>query len=267
MYITVIPVNSPSLGIAKALQNVNPLDDNTFDVTYLITLENLGNDKIEHILVTDDLAATFPAPVTFTVVDVSNTNNTITPNSQFNGTSDINLLESSASFLDIGKTATITFTINVKLLGSVQDFCNTATATGIGKMLSVAVSDVSDNGYITDENHNTNPGDPGEDDCTPLVLTPMDVYIPEAFSPDGDGKNDFFVIKGDELYPESELTVFNRWGNIVYHKKPYDDSWDGTSDNVLTLGSKKLPQGTYYYVFEYNKDNRGPRKGFIVIKY
>jgi len=266
VFVTVLPMNNPQIGIAKAVYLVTPADDNSFNITYVITVENLGNDLIENIQVTDNLANIFGAPVTFTVVNPPNTNNDLTPNSHFNGTTDIDLLESRTSHLHIGNSATITFTINVHISGSVQTFCNTATVTGRGSKGSF-VMDISDNGYIVDANGNGIANEQGENDCTPVTLTPYDVFIPQAISPDGDGKNDFFVIRGIELYPDNELTIYNRWGNEVFNMSKYDNSWDGKSDNALSMGGNKLPEGTYFYIFEYNKDNRPPRKGYVVIKY
>lgn len=82
--------------------------------------------------------------------------------------------------------------------------------------------------------------------------------IPNAFSPNGDGLNDYFKIVIPDKYQdnsESKLQVFNRWGTLVYRSsglKYGEDGnwWDGTSStsNMVTLG-EKLPSGTYYYVF------------------
>ncbi|MGN0011518.1 MAG: gliding motility-associated C-terminal domain-containing protein, partial [Marinilabiliaceae bacterium] len=82
--------------------------------------------------------------------------------------------------------------------------------------------------------------------------------IPNAFSPNGDGLNDYFKIIIPDKYQdnsESKLMVFNRWGTLVYRSSGLrygedDNWWDGTSStsNMVTLG-EKLPSGTYYYVF------------------
>src|SRR5690606_35215555 len=53
-------------------------------------------------------------------------------------------------------------------------------------------------------------------DC--LTLT-----IPDAFSPNGDGTNDTYVIHNIEYYPENKLVVFNRWGNKVLERAPYNN--------------------------------------------
>ncbi len=69
---------------------------------------------------------------------------------------------------------------------------------------------------------------------------PFKVY--NAFSPNDDGKNDTFTIDGIDNFPGNELIVYNRWGNQVYRKKEYDNTWNGTWDG------QQLPDGTYYYV-------------------
>ncbi len=74
----------------------------------------------------------------------------------------------------------------------------------------------------------------------------MDLTIPEGFSPNGDGKNDFFVIPEIVRYNAS-LQVWNRWGDIVYESDAYKNTWDGTCQGQLCIGDKKLPDGTYFY--------------------
>ena len=59
-------------------------------------------------------------------------------------------------------------------------------------------------------------------DCLTLV-------IPNAFSPNGDGTNDTYVITNIENYQNNTFTVFNRWGNKVFESTPYVNTWDGTS--------------------------------------
>lgn len=65
--------------------------------------------------------------------------------------------------------------------------------------------------------------------------------FPGAFTPNEDGVNDNFVIKNLEKYPDSQLQIFNRWGNVVYQATGYRNDWDG----------RNAPDGTYYYILKY----------------
>lgn len=93
------------------------------------------------------------------------------------------------------------------------------------------------------------------DQATVLVLVNDNpFFIPEAFSPNGDGINDKFEIKGLAKYKSVEIEIFNRWGNVVYQSKNYGEGqgkagfWDGTSGFGLRIGSGPVPSGTYFYV-------------------
>jgi gliding motility-associated-like protein len=67
-------------------------------------------------------------------------------------------------------------------------------------------------------------------------------------TPNGDGRNDELVFRGLESFPDNKLTIFNRWGNIIYEKIGYqrdDARWNGLRDGV------ELPPDTYYYILEF----------------
>ncbi len=68
--------------------------------------------------------------------------------------------------------------------------------------------------------------------------------IPKGVSPNGDGLNDTWDLRG---YNVKRVEIFNRYGTKVYSKSNYVDEWHGQSDN-----SNELPDGTYYYVVEFN---------------
>ena len=95
-----------------------------------------------------------------------------------------------------------------------------------------------------------------------ITITPEQLFIPEGFSPNGDGMNDFFVIRGTEGNNVA-ISIFNRWGNMVYSSKNYQNDWDGTSNTGLLLGSK-LPDGTYFYVINLNNGEKA-KVGYITI--
>ena len=58
-------------------------------------------------------------------------------------------------------------------------------------------------------------------------------------------------MKDIEKYPKNEVVLFNRWGQIVYNKAPYNNEWNG-----VTNDGKDLPAAAYYYVIRLN-DDRG----------
>ncbi|MCB0558694.1 MAG: gliding motility-associated C-terminal domain-containing protein [Lewinellaceae bacterium] len=75
--------------------------------------------------------------------------------------------------------------------------------------------------------------------------------VPNGITPNGDGLNDAFVfdqlLLNPDKFPDNELIIFNRWGDIVYTAKPYLNNWQGTTTN-----GDELPDGTYYYVLRLN---------------
>jgi gliding motility-associated-like protein len=72
------------------------------------------------------------------------------------------------------------------------------------------------------------------------------IIIPNGISPNGDGKNDTWIINVIYKFPNNEVEVYNRWGELLYSKKGYDNTWDGS------YKGKPLPIGTYYYVVKLN---------------
>ncbi len=80
------------------------------------------------------------------------------------------------------------------------------------------------------------------------------VEIPNVFSPDGDGKNDFFKIK-IEGNTEYKLVIYNRWGAKVFESGNSEDIWNGKTFNE----GAECPPGVYYYMFDYKL--RGQESG------
>lgn len=99
----------------------------------------------------------------------------------------------------------------------------------------------------------------GSSNDTVFVKVFDKVFIPNAFSPNGDGINDNWVIEPLDLFDESVTQVYNRYGQIVYKSNGYTKPWDGTQND------KPVPAGNYYYVIDL-KINREPRlTGWVFI--
>ena len=117
-----------------------------------------------------------------------------------------------------------------------------------------------------------------------IRVEPVKLKIPNVFTPNGDGTNDYFIISldgGSDLpgggstskdggveheydnyeplnryYESSELTIFNRWGRIVYHSTDYQNDWDGGG----------LADGTYFYVLKcHGLKNDATYQGSVMI--
>ena len=92
------------------------------------------------------------------------------------------------------------------------------------------------------------------------------IVVPEGISPDGDGLNDVWYIRGIENYPKNQVTLYNRWGNLIYRRNPYKNDWDGKSDNALTVnGNDRVPAGTYYWVIDLGTGKK--LTGFVYVAY
>ncbi len=104
-----------------------------------------------------------------------------------------------------------------------------------------------------------------------LNIVECGIFIPESFSPNGDGVNDYFVIPAVVNYPNSKLWVNDRWGVQVFESDDYQNNWDGHSNSKITVSDGVLPEGTYYYILELGVNpiqvNSGEIfKGFVYLK-
>jgi gliding motility-associated-like protein len=72
------------------------------------------------------------------------------------------------------------------------------------------------------------------------IIPNMSIYIPNTFTPNGDGLNDTFGVAGEAIQ-DFDMKIFNRWGQLIYETTNANERWDGTF-----LG-QKVPSGTYVY--------------------
>jgi gliding motility-associated-like protein len=93
------------------------------------------------------------------------------------------------------------------------------------------------------------------------IQTESCLFIPNAFTPNGDGDHDMWVISNLDLYNSIKLEIFNRWGNKVYENADYQNDWDGLSSD-----GKKLPGGVYYYVIDMSNGNKVMQGSVTIIR-
>ena len=86
------------------------------------------------------------------------------------------------------------------------------------------------------------------------------VYVPNAFTPNGDNVNDRFMVYGEGI-KTMQLMVFNRWGEKVFESDNQSDSWDGTFKGVMQ------PPGVYTYVVDllYLNNRKRLKEGSITL--
>lgn len=96
--------------------------------------------------------------------------------------------------------------------------------------------------------------------CPPLVHN--------YFSPNNDGLNDTFVIDYlRNIFLNYRISIYNRWGTLVWKGDTNSNDWDGFANQGLLLDNKKVPDGTYYYVIDLNDpDYSKPLVGYLFLK-
>lgn len=72
------------------------------------------------------------------------------------------------------------------------------------------------------------------------IIPATSLYIPNTFTPNGDGMNDTFGVAGEAI-KDFQMQIFNRWGQLIYETDNANDRWDGTHNG------QKVQMGTYVY--------------------
>ncbi|MDX6181879.1 gliding motility-associated C-terminal domain-containing protein [Flavobacterium sp. Fl-77] len=91
-------------------------------------------------------------------------------------------------------------------------------------------------------------------------------FIPDGFSPNGDNVNDTFTIPDiNYLYPDYSIEIFNRYGNVLFKGNKNKPDWDGKNDEASGFGNGIVPNGVYFYIVNFNKDNRRPQQGRVYL--
>ena len=90
-----------------------------------------------------------------------------------------------------------------------------------------------------------------------LSIPLTDTLSYNFFSPNNDSINDVYIIENmDNFRDYNKLSVFNRWGDLVYEASPYNNDWNGESNQANKLMGPALPEGVYFYRFVYKIDGK-----------
>jgi len=227
--VTVTVTGTPEL--YKSATKPVRVGKNIYSWTYTITIDNDTHYAIGTIELTDNLDDVFSGTGCVYEVTGVNATGSLIANTKFNGSADINLLQSGQtipantkdSVLINIKVTTINQSDSLKVYNQAEMLCDLNGAKI--KASSDAIS-------------STSPMDPTE-----TTIPYIYIVAPDAFTPNGDTFNDTYVIDhSDNL--KVEIQVFNRWGNLVYINKNYQNNWDGKGTSGFY--GKELPEGTYF---------------------
>jgi len=217
--VTITSARFANMKVTKQLNTIPPLKVGQV-LQFTVTATNQGPDTATNVIMTDHLESELGVPLTFTPSVGSAVYDAASGNIIW-----------TIPAMPSGQSATLQFTLKLVNGGDVGN-----TATVSATELDVDLSD------------NTST-------ITRVPITGDDIFIPNVVTPNGDGKNDFWVIEGLQRYPGSAVFIYNRWGNQVYQNKNYDNKWNGDG----------LNEGTYYYILKLNSPTQGIReyKGWI----
>lgn len=214
-----------------------------------------------HVSVSD---AKCESPRTAVLVTVTNCANNAPP-----------VIATATSSADIAGTATINL---LPLISDPDNNLDMATLKIIVPPKSGASAIIDQNGQLI-VNYSTTSFE-GEDELTIEVcdiagscfqqviriLVSGEVLVYNAVSPNGDGKNDVFHLANIEVIQgtrENKVTIFNRWGDVVFEMENYNNSTNVFIGN--NNHGKELPTGTYYYRVEY-RNGKTPETGYLSLK-
>ncbi|WP_113653334.1 DUF7507 domain-containing protein [Pedobacter namyangjuensis] len=174
-------------------------------IAYKITVANAGQNKATGVSVSDILPGSLDAPY------------------------DIVVTKGTSAF--VANSKTLTWTIGDLALNELVTATFKTRVVATGSLVNTATVKADQPDPIANSNTASSAGSP---------IGGNDLFIPNLFTPNGDGNNDRFEIRGLDQFPDNELVIVNRWGNEVFRAKNYQNNWTGEG----------LNEGTYYYLLK-----------------
>ncbi|MEL0455117.1 gliding motility-associated C-terminal domain-containing protein [Flavobacteriaceae bacterium SZ-1-7] len=101
---------------------------------------------------------------------------------------------------------------------------------------------------------------------TPDLTACGKLQLPDGFSPNNDGVNDTYDVDNLAfLYPNFEIEIYNRNGNMVYKGNAGTPRFDGTANQSRVISKGDLPVGVYFYIFKFNDGQNKPEQGRLYL--
>ena len=244
------------VGLSKNMNSFRLLANKKYLIEYWLRLVNLGQNDLSEVSLVDSLDKTFKngavivgkPKVKVISSDMDSTELIGRADTTFTGQGgNYNLLVPELNEVAKGKMLLVSLTVEIDATNSQDSVVyNTAYVTALDINGNIC-RDISTDGKVADSNQN---GDASDDSSpTPVVLSSAgkdgDLFVPEGFSPNGDGINDALVIQKPATLKVS-LEIFNRWGGAVYRNDDYKNDWSGGPIGAKT--NDNLPVGTYFSV-------------------
>jgi gliding motility-associated-like protein len=250
--------------------NGNDFSDEGDTISYMFTVENTGEVPLYNITLEDTNFGI--------IIGDDPTINPLSPG--------IVIVGGPLDVLLPGETDDTTFTATYTLTSSAGPFedpddndgflsriiFNQATVSGETESgnSDTIVTDLSDDPNVItdiDADGDGDPDDPSKVILIDEVLAPFEIF--NGITPDGDGKNDFFLVQGISNWPVNNVQIFNRWGVLVFETDGYGGSNDsenvfvGVSEGRSTIAENdRLPTGTYYYIINFAGDNNPGKSSY-----
>ncbi|MDR7371930.1 gliding motility-associated C-terminal domain-containing protein, partial [Flavobacterium aquidurense] len=171
------------------------------------------------------------------------------------------VLSGNAIDLDVNESDDSNFTAKYKITQKDINFGSVSN--------QAIVQGKSERGVIVDDKSDDSTN--AEDKPTILTLNGCEIKVLNAFSPNGDSKNERFYIQGLECYPDNTVEIYNRWGVLVFDTDHYnneDRAFIGISAGRSTIKQADgLPVGTYFYILKYkdSDSNLHELSGYLYI--
>ncbi|MEO8254128.1 MAG: gliding motility-associated C-terminal domain-containing protein, partial [Flavobacterium sp.] len=262
----IIPANTPG-GTYTITYNIcekaNPSNCGIAKVTIFLARPSIGLVKTAHFNDENgDGFATAGETITYNF-EITNTGNEVLTNVTVSdtGLSGLVIKGNPITNLGIGMKNSTAYVVTYSITQADINFGSVSN--------QAIVSGISPNGTLvkdlSDDTNNFN------DKPTIVTITGCVIEVFNALSPNGDGHNDVFYIRGIECYPENSVEVYNRWGVLVFKRENYnndDRAFRGESEGRVTINkSEELPVGTYYYIFRYKDSvsNMHEKAGYLYI--